>query len=159
MRANSIFISVLFLTFFISTGFIFSNHSINNKDIQLENDFLLQDTSKTKKNDKIYTIVDRSPSFKGGMDNFYKYIAKNLKYPKTARENGIEGRVFVVFIVDKKGNIVDAKVVKGVNPELDAEALRVVENSPKWIPALKDGKKVKVRMNIPINFVIDKEKN
>ena len=90
------------------------------------------------------------------MNKFYEYIAESLNYPDSAREKGIDGRVFIQFVVDKDGSIIDTKVVKGVDTKLDAEALRVIQNSPKWIPAVQRGKNVKVRMNIPIVFTLDK---
>ena len=100
-------------------------------------------------------VVEQPPTYKGGMIEFYKYVAENLNYPPNAREKRITGKVFVQFVVDKDGSIIDAKVVKSVDPELDTEALRVIQQSPKWIPAVQRGKNVKVRMNIPIVFVLD----
>lgn len=139
---------------FLCTGFTFSSHY---GKISEQNLNILQDTSKND-SDVVYSIVETSPTFKGGMDKFYKYIVKNLNYPKTARKAGIEGRVFVMFVVDKDGSIIDTEVVKGVHPDLDAEALRVVQESPKWNPAIQRGKYVKTRMNIPIVFKLDKKK-
>lgn len=154
MKSNFLCVSVLFLAFFISTGFIFSTpSSIDCEENSLfQTNFVLQDTSK-KDNSEI--ILDRYPEFRGGMKEFYQYIASSLNYPKKARRKKIQGKVFIQFVVDKDGSIIDVKVLQGVHPKLDEEALRVIRESPKWIPAMHEGKIVKARMNIPINFTID----
>ncbi|WP_338812257.1 energy transducer TonB [Bernardetia sp. Wsw4-3y2] len=152
--------SLVLVTIFISTGFIFSTPSSIDFDttIQPQTDFVLQDTSKEEEIEQIFTIVEQSPTYEGGMNEFYKYISENLVYPPNAKEKRITGRVFVQFVVDKDGSIIDAKVVKGADPELDAEALRVIQNSPKWIAGKQRGKNVKVRLNIPIIFNLDEDK-
>lgn len=91
-------------------------------------------------------------------DEFRKYMALNLKYPKEAAKKGINGRVYVSFIVDKAGDVKQVKVVRGVDEALDNEAIRVVRNSPKWEPALIDDKPVNVQFTFPIVFALkDKE--
>jgi TonB family protein len=82
------------------------------------------------------------------------YIAKNVKYPPVARENGIEGRVYVTFVVDKLGNIKDARILKGIGGGCDEEALRVINLMPQWIPGKQDGVPVQVQYNLPINFAL-----
>ncbi len=145
-----IYSSIALLAFFISTGFIFSNHSSIEFDIiiQSQTDLSLQDTSKLEE-------VDIPAQFEGGMDAFYKYVAENVKYPFMARLKEKQGRVFVQFIVDKEGKITDVKTVKSPDKHLSKEAVRVIQNSPKWIPATHEGKIVKVRMVIPISFTLD----
>ena len=104
-----------------------------------------------------YTSVEAKPTFNGGdADSFVKYVQQNIKYPQNAIDNDIEGKVTVNFVVDANGKIKNAKVVKGVSPELDAEALRVVENAPAWAPAKQDGKNVPVTCSIPVTFKIVK---
>ena len=104
-----------------------------------------------------YTSVEAKPSFNGGdADDFVKYVQQNIKYPQNALENDIEGKVTVNFVVDANGKIRNAKVVKGVSEELDAEALRVVQNAPAWAPARQDGKNVPVTCSIPVTFKIVK---
>ncbi|WP_338769151.1 energy transducer TonB [Bernardetia sp. ABR2-2B] len=158
MKSNFICASVLFLAFFISTGFVFSTSSSIDfeKNNESQTNFILQDTSKEEEIERVFTIVEESPTYEGGMNEFYKYISENLTYPPNAKEKNITGKVFIQFVVDKDGSIVDAKVVKSVDKELDAEALRVIQNSPKWIAGKQRGKNVKVRMNIPIVFTLDK---
>lgn len=100
----------------------------------------------------VYTEVDEMAEFPGGIPAVQEFIQKNLTYPKSAEENGIEGRVFVQFIVSKEGKVTQAKVVRSVSPELDEEALRVINLLPEWTPAKLDGKEVNVQFTIPINF-------
>jgi len=102
--------------------------------------------------DEIYMEVDVAPEPLGGMPTFFEYIAKNLKYPSDAREAGIEGKVFVQFVVDTDGKITEVKAVRGIGYGCDEEAVRVISGSDKWKPGMKDGKVVKVRMILPITF-------
>ncbi|MFC2080714.1 energy transducer TonB [Bacteroidota bacterium] len=103
----------------------------------------------------IFFIVEDMPSFQGkGQEGFRSWIAKNLRYPEIAAENGISGKVYVQFAVNSKGQVVDAVVVRGVDPALDKEAVRVVMSSPKWAPGKQRGKAVKVQFTFPINFVL-----
>ena len=104
---------------------------------------------------EIFFIVEDMPSFQGkGQDGFREYIAKNLRYPEIAAENGISGRVFVRFVVEPNGSVSNVEVVRSVDPALDAEAVRVVESSPKWAPGKQRGKPVRVSFTFPINFVL-----
>ncbi len=105
--------------------------------------------------EEVFYIVEDMPSFQGGgQEKFRQWIHSNLRYPEIAAENGISGRVFVQFAVNSNGELVDAKVVRGVDPALDAEALRVVKSSPKWSPGKQRGKPVKVQFTFPIVFVL-----
>lgn len=108
-----------------------------------------QDTSAV---DEIFLVVEESPQFPGGMEALYQYIGENIQYPKKAREMGIEGRVMLEFIVDKDGSIDDIKVLQGIGAGCDEEAVRVMQQSPPWIPGKQRGRAVKVRMVIPINY-------
>ena len=83
---------------------------------------------------QIFTIVEEQPEFPGGMAECYKWIGKNLQYPTISAENGVQGRVTVNFVVNADGSIVDVKVLRGVDPYLDKEAIRVVSKMPKWKP-------------------------
>lgn len=102
--------------------------------------------------DKVYDQVDKMPEFKGGMEGLIKYISSNVKYPKSAEKNNVQGKVFVEFVVGKDGKVSNVKVKKAANKELDVEAVRVVQSMPDWTPGEKDGKKVKVKMVLPIVF-------
>jgi protein TonB len=102
--------------------------------------------------EEIFTIVEDQPAPKGGMAAFYEYVAKKLKYPAQARRMGIEGRVFVEFVVDKDGTITDVKAIKGIGAGCDEEAIRVIREAPAWNPGKQRGRPVKVRMILPITF-------
>ena len=101
---------------------------------------------------EIFTVVEEMPQFPGGMGEAMKFLAKNIKYPAVALQNKIEGRVIVQFVVKENGKVADLKVVRGVTPELDAEALRVVGLMPDWIPGKQRGKAVAVKYTMPITF-------
>lgn len=100
----------------------------------------------------IFTVVEDMPKFPGGDAELMKYIAKSIKYPVIAQENGIQGRVICEFVVEKTGKVTDAKVLRGVDPSLDKEALRVINSMPTWSPGKQRGKAVRVKFTVPINF-------
>lgn len=102
--------------------------------------------------DEIFTIVEESASPKGGMASFYKYVNDKIKYPPQARRMGIDGKVFVEFVINKDGSITDVKAVKGIGAGCDEEAVRVVQSAPAWTPGKQRGKPVKQRMVLPITF-------
>lgn len=102
-----------------------------------------------------YVTVEQNPEFIGGMKAFGKYLAENMRYPNTAVRAGIQGRVFVVFVVNKDGDITEAKLVKGIGFGCDEEALRVVNQMPKWNAGKQNGKAVRVRFTLPIVFRLD----
>ncbi len=104
---------------------------------------------------EIFFIVEDMPDFQGGgQDAFRQWIAQNLRYPQIAAENGIQGRVFVQFVVNEDGTVSNATVVRGVDPSLDREAVRVVMASPRWTPGRQRGEPVRVAFTFPINFVL-----
>jgi protein TonB len=103
---------------------------------------------------QVFFIVEDMPEFPGGELALRKYIANAIKYPVIAQENGIQGKVYVTFVVDKDGGISDARIARGVDPSLDKEALRVVNQLPKWKPGKQRGKAVRVSYTVPINFVL-----
>jgi len=102
--------------------------------------------------DAPFMVVEDMPEFPGGTNALLEYLKKNIKYPAICRENNIQGRVLVQFIVNKDGSIVDCEVVKPVNPSLDKEALRVISGMPKWKPGSQRGKPVRVKYTVPVNF-------
>ncbi|MCC8198435.1 MAG: TonB family protein [Tannerellaceae bacterium] len=101
---------------------------------------------------QIFTVVEEMPQFPGGEGELLKFISKSIKYPVIAQENGIQGRVLCSFVVNRDGSIVDAEVVRGVDPSLDKEALRVINTMPKWTPGKQRGKPVRVKYTVPITF-------
>jgi protein TonB len=102
--------------------------------------------------DVIFMVVEQQAEFPGGMEAMMKFIVKNMKYPAVARRMGIEGSVFVSFVVDKEGGISDLTVIKGISAECDKEALRVVKLMPPWKAGKQNGKPVKSRFVLPIKF-------
>jgi len=139
-------------------------------DVEIEDELIIEDAEADQQmeidivefteeeeviEEEVFFIVEDMPDFQGkGQEGFRTYISKNLKYPEIAAENGISGKVYVQFAVNKNGKVVDAIVVRSVDPALDKEAIRVVMSSPEWMPGKQRGKPVKVQFTFPINFVL-----
>jgi len=103
--------------------------------------------------DEIFVVVEDMPTFQGGdINKFREWVQRNVKYPDIAKENGIQGKVFVMFVVDDQGLVTQPEVLRGVDPSLDDEVLRVVSSSPSWSAGLQKGIPVKVRFSITVNF-------
>ncbi len=102
--------------------------------------------------DEIFTVVEETAAPKGGMPAFYKYVGDKMKYPAQARRMGVEGKVFVEFVIGKDGSISDVRAIKGIGAGCDEEAVRVVQAAPAWTPGKQRGKPVKQRMVLPIIF-------
>ncbi|MFO7863428.1 MAG: energy transducer TonB [Salinivirgaceae bacterium] len=105
-----------------------------------------------EKEEEIFIMVEQMPEFPGGPSALFKFISQNTKYPPIAKENGIQGKVFVQFVVGKDGNIGQVEILRGIDPSLDKEAMRVVKSMPNWTPGKQRGKPVFVRYRVPINF-------
>ena len=103
---------------------------------------------------EIFTVVESMPEFPGGAEQMMIFIAKNIKYPPMARESGIQGRVFVNFVVEPNGSVSNVKVLRGIGGGCDEEAIRVVESMPKWTPGRQRGKAVRVSFNLPVRFTL-----
>ena len=104
---------------------------------------------------KIYDVVEKMPEFPGGKEALKSYVASSIKYPAEAEKAGIQGRVHTAFIVEKDGCVTGARAMTSVDPQLDAEALRIVRNMPKWTPGMQDGKPVRVKYLVPVTFRLD----
>ena len=113
-------------------------------------------TKKIGQTDDIFVVVEKQPEFPGGQEALMKYISENIHYPIEAQKKGIQGSVICNFIVRKDGSITDAEVVRGVDPLLDEEAIRVINSMPKWQPGTQRGKVVDVRFTLPIIFRLQK---
>jgi protein TonB len=100
----------------------------------------------------IFTIVEDDPIFPGGAGELLKFVNNAIRYPVIAQENGIQGRVTCTFVINQDGSVVDAEVLRGVDPSLDREALRVINTMPKWTPGKQRGKPVRVRFTLPVIF-------
>ena len=101
---------------------------------------------------EIFQIVEEMPAFPGGEQKLMEYVAKNIKYPQIARETGIQGRVFVGFVVEPDGSISNVKLLRGIGGGCDEEAMRVIKSLPKWKPGKQRGKAVRVSYQIPVFF-------
>ena len=104
--------------------------------------------------EQIFTIVEEMPSFPGGEAAMMKYLANSIKYPAIAKDANIQGTVYVTFVVNEKGEVKDVKVLRSIGGGTDEEAIRVVQNMPKWKPGKQRGKPVKVQYNLPIRFTL-----
>ncbi|MFD2935706.1 M56 family metallopeptidase [Spirosoma flavum] len=108
---------------------------------------------------EIFTVVEEQPEFQGGMAGLGSYLGKNLRYPAAAQKAKAEGRVFVSFVVTKSGEITDVEILKGIGYGADEEAIRVVQNMPRWQPAKQNGQLVNVKFNLPINFQLEDDES
>lgn len=129
-------------------------------DIEVEEDeviedIVIDDEPEAEVAEEIFTIVEDPAMPVGGYAAFYKYIGDKMKYPTQARRMGIEGRVFVQFVIDKDGSITDVHAVKGIGAGCDEEAVRVVKGHPKWSPPKQRGQPVKQRIVLPITFKLN----
>ena len=104
---------------------------------------------------QIFTVVESMPGFPGGEAARIKYLNENIKYPQMARESGIQGRVFVTFVVEKNGKVTDVRVLRGIGGGCDEEAVRVIKNMPNWNAGKQRGKPVRVQFNMPILFKLN----
>lgn len=112
----------------------------------------VQTTEEEDVENQILIVVEKTAEFPGGPEKMYSWLAKNIRYPAICQETGIQGRVVCQFVVNKDGKIVDVQVVRGVDPNLDAEAVRVIQAMPAWKPAKNGGKAVRMRYTLPIRF-------
>jgi len=106
--------------------------------------------------EEIFTVVEKMPEFPGGIQKLYNYLGNNIRYPEVAKEAGIQGKVYISFVVEKDGSIKDVKVLRGIpgGKMCDNEAIRVVKNMPKWSPGKQRGKPVRVSYNLPVQFTL-----
>ncbi len=141
-----------------------------NKDVAMTPSAEIDNYSTTAKADTVvsdnassdgnaYAVVDKMPSFVGGYQGLNQFLALNMKYPDNAFKNKVQGKVFVAFVIEKDGSVVEAEVVRSADPELDAEALRVINAMPKWNPGINKGKPVRVKYTLPISFKLNDNDN
>ncbi|MTK54377.1 energy transducer TonB [Paludibacter sp.] len=103
----------------------------------------------------VYTVVDKMPEFPGGKEAMMLFIKNNIRYPDVYQESNIQGRVLISCIVEKKGILSNIQIARGIDGPLDMEAVRVISIMPKWSPGILRGKKVRVRITIPVNFKLE----
>ena len=112
------------------------------------------DSLQTNDSDDVFVFVEVQPVFPGGDDARPKYLRENIHYPKDAKEAGIQGTVYVSFIIEKDGRVTNVKVLRGIGGGCDKESVRVISNMPNWTPGTQRGKAVRVQYNMPIRFVL-----
>jgi len=111
----------------------------------------------TEDENKIFTAVEQEPTPAGGIGKFYEYLAKNIRYPAVAKENNVQGKVFLTFVVERDGSITDVKVLRGLGNGCDEEAMRVLRAAPKWKPGIQNGRPVRVQYQVPISFALQQD--
>lgn len=102
--------------------------------------------------EEVFMVAEQMPEYPGGMKEMLKFLQENVKYPENAMKNNVQGRVIVQFVVEKDGTLTEFKVARSVDPDLDAEALRVLQTMPKWKPGMQRGKIVRVKFTVPVSF-------
>lgn len=104
--------------------------------------------------DKVYTMAEVMPEFPGGQNALFAFLGKNIQYPADARASKKQGTVYVSFVVNTDGKVTDVKMIRGLHPSLDKEAMRVVSRMPNWTPGMQNGKPVKTQYNLPVKFLL-----
>jgi len=117
-------------------------------------DFVFEVEPEEEIADEVFTVVEEMPSFPGGTEEFYEFVANNLKYPRKALKANVEGKVIVQFVVEEDGDVSQVEVLKGIGYDCDEEAVRVLQSSPDWIPGKHQGRNVKVSVMLPLIFDI-----
>ena len=115
-------------------------------------DVIIEEAPEEEVADQIFQIVEEPATPQGGYEAFYEYVNKNMRYPAQARRMGIEGTVYVQFVVEKDGSITDVAAIRGIGAGCDEEAIRVIKNQPRWNPPKQRGKPVRQRIVLPIKF-------
>jgi TonB family protein len=111
-------------------------------------------TEKIAFKEPVYTVVEKQPAYPGGDEARIAFLGQNIRYPEQAKKNGVQGKVFVTFVVETDGSISNVKVLRGIGGGCDEEAVRVIKMMPKWSPGLQEGKAVRVQFNLPIKFTL-----
>jgi TonB family protein len=134
-------------------GLVRLNTTLIDTPVKLKADVIIvSDTSKT--NGPVFTEVEKFPGFPGGLDAFYQFLAKNVKYPQKMRDENVQGKVVIRFIVEKDGSLTNFNIVRDIGDGAGEEAVRVLALSPKWEPGIQNGKPVRVMYSVPINFTL-----
>ena len=128
-------------------------------DLKYITQMLFDDSDEATDDSEVYNGVEVQPEYPGGINAMYEFIQKNLKYPESAKKKGIEGRVFVQFVVEKDGSLSSFQVLRGVSDDIDAEAVRVLKMMPKWNPGTMNGKPVRVNFTMPFKFQLTGNEN
>ncbi len=136
----------------IGTFDVKGNDDANGEILKAKEVIAEPEPPKHEEENKVFDIVEQQPMFPGGPTALMKFLNENTKYPVVAQENGVQGRVTVQFVVEKDGSVSDVHVLKGVDPSLDKEAVRVVKSMPRWTPGKQNGITVRVNYRVPVLF-------
>ena len=136
----------------IGTFDVKGNDDANGEILKAKEVIAEPEPPKHEEENKVFDIVEQQPLFPGGPAALMKYLSENTKYPVVAQENGVQGRVTVQLVVEKDGSISDVHVLRGVDPSLDKEAVRVVKSMPRWTPGKQNGITVRVNYRVPVLF-------
>ena len=136
----------------IGTFDVKGNDDANGEVLKAKEVIAEPEPPKHEEENKVFDIVEQQPMFPGGQTALMKYLSEHTKYPVVALENGVQGRVTVQFVVEKDGSISDVHVLRGVDPSLDKEAVRVVKSMPRWTPGKQNGINVRVNYRVPVLF-------
>lgn len=136
----------------IGTFDVKGNDDANGEILKAKEVIAEPEPPKHEEENKVFDIVEQQPLFPGGPAALMKYLSENTKYPVVAQDNGVQGRVTVQFVVEKDGSISDVHVLRGVDPSLDKEAVRVVKSMPRWTPGKQNGITVRVNYRVPVLF-------
>ena len=128
------------------------NDEVGGAVLKAKEEIKAPEPPKHEEETKIFTVVEQMPLFPGGDAALMAYLRDNIHYPTIAAENGVQGRVVVGFVVERDGSITDVKILRGVDPSLDREAMRVVKSMPRWNPGKQNGSAVRVKYQVPVSF-------
>lgn len=128
------------------------NDEVGGAVLKAKEDIAAPEPPKHVEETKVFTVVEQMPMFPGGDAALMSYLANNIHYPTVAAENGVQGRVVVGFVVERDGSITDVRILRGVDPSLDREAMHVVKSMPRWTPGKQNGSAVRVKYQVPVAF-------
>lgn len=143
-------LAILPLAVFLAIFIACSNSDNENPEIQKENPEVIKVSVK----DDVLAICEKMPKFPGGIEELRPYIKKTMSYPNSAAKKGIQGRVIATFIIEKDGSVSNVKIEKSLDPDCDAQVIKIIKGMPKWIPGEQRGHKVRVRYTLPFVFKI-----
>jgi TonB family protein len=139
----------ILLAFFLFTNYSFAQEQEENIVLKTA-----KDTTQVNDSDDVFVFVEVTPQYPGGEDARLNYLMKNIHYPEAAKEQNIQGTVYITFIIEKDGRVTNVKVLRGIGGGCDAEAIRVIKSMPTWKPGTQKGKAVRCQYNMPIRFIL-----
>jgi len=123
-------------------------------EVSEEQEMLAFEDMEEEEESQIFMVVEQMPEFPGGEEKLYQFLADSIHYPQLAKDSGIQGRVYVTFVIENDGSVSDARILRGIGGGCDEEALRVINLMPKWKPGTERGKSVRVQYSLPVKFTL-----